>query len=142
MVESLLCTYPHFHSQSPFHKYTCLYCLLKKTMQYDTMVFLFSASKVTHHRKLPPYRSSCYAGGPTPVFASIQVLNISYFCDFSAQALRKMGAFNKKRRHPRAVNNLEVVEEMPEKVSLKLVHIHDQVINRSHFPLSLSCPQE
>ena len=49
------------------------------------------------------------------------------FCDFSAQALRKMGAFNKKRRHPRAVNNLEAEEELPEKVSLKLVHLHDLV---------------
>ena len=55
------------------------------------------------------------------------------FCDFSAQALRKMGAFNKKRRHPRAVNNLEAEEEMPEKVSLRLVHLHDQVSNRLLF---------
>ena len=104
------------------------------------MIFLFSASKVTHHRKLPAYRSSCYAGGPTPVFSLIQVLNISYLCDFSAQAIRKMGAFNKKRRHPRAVNNLE--EELPEKVSLQLVHLHDQVSIRLLFPLSLSFSQK
>ena len=53
-----------------------------------------------------------------------------------------MGAFNKKRRHPRAVNNLEAEEELPEKVSLQLGHLHDQVSNRSLFPLSLSFPKK
>ena len=53
-----------------------------------------------------------------------------------------MGAFNKKRRHPRAVNNLEAEEEMPEKVSLRLVHLHEQVSNRLLFSLSLSFSQK
>ena len=43
------------------------------------------------------------------------------------QALRKMGAFNKRRKHPRAAQNPEVEEGFQEKVSLQLVHLHDQV---------------
>ena len=50
-----------------------------------------------------------------------------------------MGAFNKRRRHPRAAHNQEVEraragynpdveEESQERVSLQLVHLHDQVI--------------
>ena len=50
------------------------------------------------------------------------------------QALRKMGAFNKRRRHPRAAHNQEVEEEPQEKVSLQLVHLHDQVILNSTYP--------
>ena len=50
-----------------------------------------------------------------------------------------MGAFNKRRRHPRAAHNQDVeraragynppeVEEESQ-VSLQLVHLHDQVIH-------------
>ena len=53
------------------------------------------------------------------------------------QALRKMGAFNKRRKHPRAAQNPEVEEGSQEKVSLQLVHLHDQV-NFYIFTLSLS----
>ena len=49
------------------------------------------------------------------------------FIDIFVQALRKMGAFTKRRRHPRAAHNQEVEEESEDKVSLQLVHLHDQV---------------
>ena len=56
-----------------------------------------------------------------------------------------MGAFNKRRRHPRAAHNqevekakashnLEVEEEPEEKISLQLVHLHDQVILNLTYP--------